>query len=265
MIRLGAFAGVLALMALWEGLAPRRARSVPRGRRWPGNLGVVVIDTIAVRILFPTATVGVAMIAEARGWGLLNLVDLPLWLEIGAALVLFDLLIYAQHVLFHAVPVLWRLHRMHHSDPDLDVTTGIRFHPIEILLSMGIKIAAVVLLGAPAVAVLAFEVLLNATTMFNHANVRLPGAIDRLLRRLLVTPDMHRVHHSAAPAERNSNYGFNLPLWDRLFGTYKAQPAAGHDTMTIGTGGAHEAADLRLAGMLMQPFRARAREEGGDG
>lgn len=255
LIRLGAFATVFALMAVWEVLAPRRAQAVGRASRWPNNLGVVIIDTIALRILFPTAAVGIALVAQAQGWGLLNAISIPAWADIIVAIVLLDLVIYAQHLLFHRVPLLWRLHRMHHSDLELDVTTGIRFHPVEILLSMLIKLAAVVSLGAPPAAVLLFEILLNATTMFNHANARLPLGFDRVLRRVLVTPDMHRVHHSAVVAETNSNFGFNLPIWDRMFGTYRAQPAAGHDAMTIGVREFRDPADLRLDRMLMQPFR----------
>lgn len=255
LIRLAAFASVFALMAVWEVLAPRRVQVVKRASRWPGNLGIVVLDTLALRILFPAAAVGIAFVAQARGWGLLHAVPAPGWLQILVAIVLLDLVIYAQHVLFHRVPLLWRLHRMHHSDLELDVTTGIRFHPLEILLSMLIKLAVVVAIGAPAAAVLLFEVLLNATTMFNHANARLPPRLDRVLRRVLVTPDMHRVHHSTLVAETNSNFGFNLPIWDRLFGTYHAQPAAGHQRMTIGVADMRDPADLRLDRMLWQPFR----------
>lgn len=257
LIRLAAFAGIFALMAAWEAFAPRRAQAVGRASRWPSNLGVVIIDTVTLRILFPTAAVGIALVAQARGWGVLNAVSLAGWAEVLIAIVLLDFVIYAQHVLFHRVPVFWRLHRMHHSDLELDVTTGIRFHPIEILLSMVIKLAAVAALGAPAAAVLLFEVLLNATSMFNHANVRLPRGADRVLRLVLVTPDMHRVHHSIEPAETHSNFGFNLPLWDRLFGTYRAQPAAGHAGMTIGLPELRDPAELRLDRMLLQPFRKR--------
>ena len=228
LIRLGAFAIVLASLMAWEFLSPRRQLRVGRWRRWPGNVGVVVIDTLVVRILFPTAAVGLALIAEAKGWGVLNLVAVPDGFAILAAIVLLDLIIYAQHVLFHAIPWLWRLHRMHHADLDIDVTTGIRFHPGEILLSMVIKLGAVVVLGAPALGVMIFEVLLNATSMFNHSNIRLPASVDGGLRRILVTPDMHRVHHSIVTRETQSNFGFNLPWWDQLFGTYRAQPAAGH-------------------------------------
>lgn len=254
-VRLAAFLGVFAVIAGWETWAPRRPCLASRWVRWPGNIGLVVLNTFIVRAVFPTAAVGLALIGEQRGWGLLNHVAWPSGLEIIVAIVVLDLAIYLQHVLFHAVPALWRLHRMHHADLDVDVTTGARFHPAEILLSMGIKFAVVVALGAPAVAVLAFEVVLNATSMFNHGNVRLPAAIDGLLRWMVVTPDMHRVHHSAVVHETNSNFGFNLPWWDRLFGTYRAQPAAGHEGMTVGIGAFRTLRDLRLDRMLLQPFR----------
>ena len=260
LIRLGVFAAVLALLMAWELLAPRRPLSVGRWRRWPGNVGVVVIDALLLRILFPTAAVGLALVAEVNGWGLLNLVAVPDWLAILVAIVLLDLIIYAQHVLFHAVPSLWRLHRMHHADLDIDVTTGIRFHPVEILLSMVIKLGAVVVLGAPALGVMIFEVLLNATSMFSHSNIRLPAGVDRPLRCILVTPDMHRVHHSIVARETNSNFGFNLPWWDRLFGTYRAQPAAGHEAMTIGLPQFRDPTELRLDRMLMQPLRGERTE-----
>lgn len=216
---------------------------------------MVVGGTLLIRLMLPAAAVGAAMTAEARDWGILGLVDLPPWVEIVVALVLLDLAIYAQHVLFHAVPSLWRLHRVHHADLEFDVTTGLRFHPIEIAASMLIKLAAVVAIGAPALGVLIFEVILNATAMFSHSNVGLPPGIDRVLRRVIVTPDMHRVHHSIAVRETNSNFGFNLPWWDRLFGTYRAQPAAGHKAMTIGLPQFRDPAELRLDRMLLQPLR----------
>ena len=258
LIRLAVFAGVLVSLAAWELLAPRRDRTLGRWRRWPGNVGVVAIDALVLRIVFPTAAVGLALIAEAHGWGLLNVVAVPAWLAILIAIILLDLIIYAQHVLFHAVPVLWRLHRMQHADLDIDVTTGIRFHPVEILLSMVIKLGAVVVLGAPALGVMVFEVLLNATSMFSHSNIRLPAGVDRPLRRILVTPDMHRVHHSIVARETDSNFGFNLPWWDHLFGTYRGQPAAGHEAMTIGLSQFRDPSELRLDRMLLQPLR-RAR------
>lgn len=254
LIRLGVFAGVLALLMAWEVLAPRRQAGVGRWERWPGNLGVVVIDAVLVRILFPTAAVGLALVAQSNGWGLLNLVAAPDWVALVATVILLDLLIYGQHVLFHAAPLLWRLHRMHHADLNIDVTTGVRFHPVEILLSMLIKLGAVVVLGAPALGVIIFEILLNATSMFNHSNVRLPASVDRWLRRILVTPDMHRVHHSIVERETNSNFGFNLPWWDRLFGTYRAQPAASHEAMAIGLPQFREPSELRLDRMLLQPL-----------
>ncbi len=253
-IRLTAFFAILAAMAGWEALLPRRPRLVSRWTRWPSNLAIVVLNTVVLRLAFPVAAAGFAIIGTQRGWGLLNNVAMPDWPRIIIALVLLDLAIYLQHVMFHAVPVLWRLHRMHHADIDFDVTTGSRFHPFEILLSMGYKLAIVAVLGAPAVSVVIFEVLLNATAMFNHANVSLPGWLDRSLRWIIVTPDMHRVHHSVVPNETNSNFGFNLPWWDRLLGTYRAQPVAGHDGMTIGLNAFRDPAQLRLDRMLIQPF-----------
>ncbi len=259
-VRLLCFFGVLAAMALWETLAPRRQRSFSRLRRWPSNFGLVVLNTVALRLVVPTAAVGAALLSAERGWGLFNQVEWAGWIEAAAAVVLLDLVIYAQHVLFHAVPALWRLHRMHHADLDLDVTSGARFHTIEILASMGIKLAVVVALGAPAVGVLIFEVVLNATAMFNHANARIPEAVDRVLRLVLVTPDMHRVHHSVVPRETHSNFGFNLPWWDRIFGTYRAQPEAGHDGMTIGLDEFRAPRELVLDRMLTQPFRSDSPE-----
>ncbi len=255
MIRLTAFAGVFAVMAAWEFMAPRRKQSVGRTWRWPNNLGVVVIDTLVVRILFPTAAVGLALIAEARGFGFFNAVAFPGWIGVVLSVVILDLAIYLQHILFHAVPALWRLHRMHHADLDIDVTTGLRFHPIEIVLSILIKFAVIAVLGAPAIAVLIFEVLLNATSMFNHSNVRIPSRIDGVLRWLVVTPDMHRIHHSILSRETNSNFGFNLPWWDHLLGTYRAQPEAGHEGMTIGIEQFRDPRELGLDRMLLQPFR----------
>jgi sterol desaturase/sphingolipid hydroxylase (fatty acid hydroxylase superfamily) len=255
LIRLLVFAGIFAAMAAWEILAPRRERKLARGTRWPGNVGVVVLDTVLVRLVFPVTAVGLALVAEARGWGLFYALELPTWASLLLAMIALDLAIYLQHVLFHAVPALWRLHRMHHADLEFDVTTGARFHPIEILLSMGIKLGVVAGLGAPAAAVLLFEVLLNATSMFNHSNVRMPARLDRVLRWIVVTPDMHRVHHSIVARETNSNFGFNLPWWDRLFGTYRAQPAAGHEGMTIGIEQFRDPAEQRLDRMLTQPFR----------
>ena len=254
-IRLAAFALVFVVMAVWEIVAPRRRLDLDRTARWPGNLGIVVLNTLLVRVAFPMTAVAFAAFVETKGWGLANVWSVPAWLALPLAVVLLDLCIYAQHVLFHAVPALWRLHRMHHADTGFDVTTGSRFHPVEIVLSMVIKLAAIAVLGAPAAAVLMFEVLLNATAMFNHSNVRLPVGIDRVLRLVVVTPDMHRVHHSVVRRETDSNFGFNLPWWDRLFGTYRDQPAAGHDAMTIGVAKLRDPAEQRLDRMLTQPFR----------
>ena len=254
-IRLAVFALVFVVMAVWEIVAPRRRLDLDRSARWPGNLGIVVLNTLLVRVAFPMTAVAFAAFVEARGWGLANVWSVPAWLALPLSVVLLDLCIYAQHVLFHAVPALWRLHRMHHADTGFDVTTGSRFHPVEIVLSMVIKLAAIAVLGAPAAAVLMFEVLLNATAMFNHSNARIPVGIDRVLRLVVVTPDMHRVHHSVVRRETDSNFGFNLPWWDRLFGTYRDQPAAGHDAMTIGVAKLRDPAEQRLDRMLTQPFR----------
>lgn len=254
LIRLFFFFGVLVLMAMWEGVAPRRRLSVSKGWRWLGNLGLVVVNTIAVRFVFALGAVGIAQIAHGRGWGIFNNITVPPWAAIILSILALDLIIYLQHIMFHAVPLLWRFHMVHHADLDFDVTTGLRFHTIEILLSMGIKVAAIVLLGAPVMAVLAFEVLLNATSMFNHGNVRMPLRLDAIVRLVVVTPDMHRVHHSVIPAETNSNFGFNLPWWDFLFGTYRAQPIDGHREMAIGLSQFRNEWIERLHWMLVMPF-----------
>lgn len=264
--RLGAFLGAFGAMALWEVLAPRRAMALSRKQRWPGNLGILLVDAALLRLVFPAAAVGFAVFVESRGWGLLSLAEWPAWLVVVCAILLLDLVIYLQHVLFHAVPALWRLHRVHHTDLAFDVTTGVRFHPLEILLSMAIKYAAIAAIGAPAIAVLVFEIILNTTAMFNHGNVRIPVAIDRWLRLLVVTPDMHRVHHSIVRVETDSNFGFNFPWWDRWFGTYRAQPAAGHAGMTIGLEQFRDARDMRLDRLLVQPaLRATASPAHGAG
>ncbi len=255
LLRGAAFISVLVVMALWEVLAPRRRQAVGRIRRWPGNLGIVALDAALIRLLFPMSAMGLALFAEQQGFGLFKVWAVPGWLATLLAVLVLDFVIYLQHVLFHAVPALWRLHRMHHADLDFDVTTGARFHPIEIGLSMIIKLAVIGALGAPAISVLVFEVLLNATAMFNHSNGRLPAGADRVLRWLVVTPDMHRVHHSMVVRETNSNFGFNLPWWDRLFGTYLEQPAAGHEDMTIGVAEIRDPTEQRLDRMLTQPFR----------
>ena len=255
LIRLGAFLSVFGAVALWELAAPRRQRALSRRSRWPHNLGLLLVDTMVLRVLATSAAIGVALAAQERGWGLLNLVSLPSLVAFLVGVVLLDLVIYFQHVMFHAVPTLWRLHRVHHADLDIDVTTGIRFHPIEILISTVIKCAAVAAIGAPVVSVLIFEVLLNATAMFNHANASVPEPIERWLRWLVVTPDMHRIHHSVEYDESSSNFGFNLPWWDRLFGTYRARPRMGHSAMTIGVDAFRSPSDQRLDQLLIQPFR----------
>jgi sterol desaturase/sphingolipid hydroxylase (fatty acid hydroxylase superfamily) len=233
-VRVVSFIVVFAAMAAWELLAPRRELAVQKPWRWASNLGLVLLNSLLLRLIAPLGAVGVALVAERLGWGLFNAISVPPWIAVVASVVLLDFAIYLQHVMFHAVPLFWRLHMVHHADLDIDVTTGVRFHTIEILLSFGIKSAVILLLGPPAVAVLIFEVLLNATSMFNHSNVRMPLWLDRVLRWLVVTPDMHRVHHSWYRQETNSNFGFNHPWWDRLMGTYRDQPADGHTEMTIG-------------------------------
>ncbi len=254
-IRLSAFLGIFVVMALWEVAAPRRQRFIPRLRRWTANLSLVVLNTLLLRLLFPAAAVGMAAFAEERGWGLMNYLSWPLWLQLPISLVILDLVIYLQHVMVHAVPALWLLHRVHHADPEYDLTTGARFHPIEIILSMVIKIATIAALGPPLVAVVLFEVVLNAMAMFNHANIELPAAVDRRLRWLIVTPDMHRVHHSMEADETNSNFGFNLSLWDRLMGTYREQPRLGQLGMQIGISSLQDPkVTTRLDGMLRIPF-----------
>lgn len=253
-IRLTFFCAILGAMMGWELRAPRRALSAGRMDRWISNLGLVALNTVAIRLVFPVAAVGVALIAAERGWGLLNIIAAPGWIAIFGSVVILDLAIYTQHVVFHKVPVLWRLHRMHHTDVDIDTTTGIRFHPFEIGLSMAIKMLVIVILGAPPAAVIIFEVLLNATALFNHGNVQFATSIDRVLRRVMVTPDFHRVHHSVYRDETDSNFGFNLSLWDYLFGTYRAQPRDGHRGMRIGLDIFRAPPRRRLDQLLIQPF-----------
>jgi sterol desaturase/sphingolipid hydroxylase (fatty acid hydroxylase superfamily) len=254
-IRLLIFFAVLVTIALWELIAPRRQQLVGRKQRWPANLSLVAVNTLAARLLVPLLPVGMAVLAEERGIGLLQTVTFPFWLKITVSLLLLDLIIYFQHRLFHSRPLLWRLHRVHHSDMEIDVTTGNRFHPLEIVISILIKLAAVALLGAPALAVVIFEAGLNACAQFNHGNIKIPLAVDKYLRLILVTPDMHRVHHSIIPRETDSNFGFSIPLWDRLFGTYRPEPRDGHLGMTIGLKEFREPAELSLVRLLAQPFR----------
>lgn len=253
-IRALVFLLVFAALASAERLAPRRPSFRLNKQRWTTNLSVLLLDILLVRIVLPAGAVGLAVIAEGRGSGLFHRIDIPLPLEIVLAFLALDLAIYLQHVMFHAVPLLWRLHRVHHADVHVDVTTGVRFHPIEILLSLLIKTAVIFLLGPPVIAVLLFEIALNSTSMFSHSNVRLPRQIDAAVRFFTVTPDMHRVHHSIDPAETNTNFGFNLPWWDRLFGTYRAEPTAGHEKMTIGIPQFRSVDDQRLDRVLAQPF-----------
>lgn len=254
-IRLSVFSTVLLIVALWEIASPRRPLQVGKGRRWLTNLSLVVIDTITVRLLFPLLPAALAQMAAARGWGLFNLAVLPLWFTSAASILILDFIIYLQHVTFHRTPLLWRLHRMHHTDLDLDVTSGSRFHPLEIVVSMIVKMAAIILLGAPALAVIAFEVILNACAMFNHGNIKLPFTVDQRLRLFLVTPDMHRVHHSTIVRETDSNFGFNVPWWDRICGTYRPQPEKGHLGMTIGLKEYRDPQRLTLLHLLIQPFK----------
>ncbi len=253
--RLGAFAGVFAVMAVWELLAPRRVAHRPKGTRWLNNLGIIAADTLLVRLVLPGAALATALFAARRGWGVLPLLALPGPVRLLLTLAALDLTVYLQHVMLHAVPALWRLHRVHHADLDFDVTTGVRFHPLEILLSLLIKCAAIALLGASPAAVLLFEVVLNASSMFTHGNVRLPARLDAPLRWLLVTPEMHRVHHSIDIEEMNSNFGFNLSWWDRLLGTYRAATRTAQDRMAIGLPDWRDPRQCdRLPGMLLMPF-----------
>ncbi|NIA14626.1 MAG: sterol desaturase family protein [Nitrospiraceae bacterium] len=257
-VRLAAFLGVFAAMGLWELLAPRRALCVSKVRRWWCNLSIIVVDSLVLRLAFPVAALEMAVLAQERQWGLLNNVSMPRVPALLLAVLLLDLAIYLQHVMFHALPMLWRFHRMHHTDRDLDVTSGLRFHPGEILLSMVIKIAAIVLIGPVPAAVIVFEIVLNATAMFNHGNVHLPLGLDRVMRCLVVTPDMHRVHHSIIREETDSNFGFNFPWWDRLFGTYRAQPREGHLGMTIGLREYLDERPTKLGWLLAVPFTRQA-------
>lgn len=254
-VRLLAFLCVVSLIALWEVLRPRRVLSVSKAMRWTNNWLISALNSILLPLVFPVLAVGMALIAQDNDWGLLNLLDVPQGIGIVLFILLFDLAIYWQHRIYHRVPWLWRLHRMHHSDPDFDVSTGIRFHPLSIVISMVIKLAVVAALGPPAVAVLLAEIILNLTAMFNHGNIYLPPRVDSVLRLFLVTPDMHRVHHSARIAETDTNFGFNFPWWDRLFGSYRAQPEAGHQRMEIGVKGFQEISEQRLDRLIMHPLR----------
>jgi len=249
------FLSVLLLMMIWEKFRPRRAPTVPIKLRWTSNLTISVLNVVVLRLVFPMLGLALAVTALDRGWGILNNAEIPGWIVLPVSLILLDLIIYWQHRLFHKIPLFWRLHRMHHTDLDFDTTTGVRFHPLEAVCSMIIKSLAIIVVGVSPLAFLLFEILLNGTSLFNHGNVTIPARIDGWLRWLIVTPDMHRVHHSVEPHELNRNFGFNLPWWDRLFGTYQAQPDAGHEAMQIGTHEFREQEEERLGRMLLQPFR----------
>jgi len=253
-IRVIAFVSMFGLMASWEAIAPRRKTATLKVSRWIANLSVAVLNTMVIRILMASGAVGVAMVTAENGWGILNMLHWPVWIEIVLAVLLLDLMIYLQHLGFHAVPVLWKIHMVHHADPDYDVTTAVRFHPVEALLSMVLKMAGVAIIGASPTAVLAFEVILNGMAMFNHANVRMPAFVDRILRWVVVTPDMHRIHHSIFLRETNRNFGFNLPWWDYMFGTYLASPSRGHERMTFGLKKFRSPACLKLLNILKLPF-----------
>lgn len=253
-IRLVFFAGIFGLIAVWEWMSPRRLLRTSKTERWISNLSITFLNPLVLYLLFPILAIDMALKAQEGGWGLLNTVDLPLWLKLIIGIMVLDLVIYLQHVMFHAIPILWRLHMMHHVDLDYDLTTGLRFHPIEMVLSMLIKLAVVSVLGPPAAAVLAFEIILNGMAIFNHGNIKIPLTLDRILRYLVVTPDMHRVHHSVIIRETNSNFGFNLSWWDRLFGTYRSQPVKGHEGMTIGCSQFRDPKKLTLPWLLMLPF-----------
>ncbi|PCH47122.1 MAG: fatty acid hydroxylase [Hyphomicrobiales bacterium] len=253
-IRLTVFAGLFAIFALSEWLRPRRPLTAPKSKRWFTNIAIVVIDSVVVRLLFPAAAVGIAIWAQGEGYGLFNMVSVPIWLAGLASIIILDFAVWLSHLLSHKIPIIWRLHRMHHSDRDFDVSTAIRFHPIEIVVSMIYKVAWVVALGAPAWSVILFEIILNGVAMFNHSNTKLPLSVDRILRLFIVTPDMHRVHHSTHPDETDSNYGFNFPFWDRLFGTYTDQPELGHDKMEIGLAAWRDERPDKLAWALSVPL-----------
>lgn len=254
-IRMAFFFGMLVLIGLWELAAPKRALTVSKVVRWTNNLGLVLLNSFLIRLIFPAAAIGVAKLASEQGWGLFNYYDVPFWLAVVVAVIIMDFVIYVQHVMVHSIPVLWRLHRVHHADLDYDVTTGSRFHPLEIILSMIIKFATILLLGPSIVAVIIFEIMLNATAMFNHGNIGLPKKLDKVIRWFLVTPDMHRVHHSTEDDEANSNFGFSLTWWDRLLGTYREEPRGGQIGMTIGINKFRDPKQVSwLPGMLVLPF-----------
>jgi len=252
--RMSAFLTLLALFAVTEWLFPRRKSYGYKPRRWFSNLSIVAINVGLLRLVFPLLAVEVSFITVEKGWGLFQLVGWPGWLNFGCSILILDVAIYMQHVMFHAVPTLWRIHKVHHTDLDFDVTTGVRFHPIEIIISMGIKIMTVIAFGISPIAIIIFEVLLNGSSMFTHTNIKLPLGLDRVVRWLIVTPDMHRIHHSTEMRERNSNYGFNLSLWDRLFGTYRQNPQVDHPDMELGTPAFRNPKYLKINWLFLIPF-----------
>lgn len=258
-IRLSCFFGVLLLCTLWENKLPRKTLTVSRAFRWVNNLSLVALNSVIVALVMPIAAFQAAVIASENQWGLLHWAFVPIWLNVLISVVLLDFVIYTQHIVFHRIPLLWRLHRMHHADLDIDVTTGARFHPIEILISMVIKIGAVFILGVSPVAIVIFEIILNASAMFNHSNARLALSVDAWLRKVIVTPDIHRVHHSVIPRETHSNFGFFLSVWDQLFDTYRAQPELGHDHVVIGLPDIRDEQEQRLDKLITQPFRYRVK------
>ncbi|NVD06697.1 sterol desaturase family protein [Vibrio sp. JPW-9-11-11] len=255
MIRIGFFIATLLLCGMWEWRTPRKALTQNKAFRWLNNLGLIAFNSLCLTLTMPIVALGAAYYAEQHAFGLFNYWQLPTWLEILLAVVLLDMVIYFQHLIFHRVPWLWRLHRMHHADQDIDVTTGTRFHPIEMILSMWIKVGVAILLGISPLAIVVFEIVLNVSAMFNHSNGFLPLTVDKRLRKLIVTPDMHRVHHSVIPSETHSNFGFFLSVWDQLFGTYRPQPSLGHQGVKIGIPLFQRTNEQRLDKMLTQPFR----------
>lgn len=256
--RLSVFLGVLILMMLWEYASPKRKSRYSRKQRWPANLGIVVIDTVLLRIIAPVGLTGIGLWAANNGWGLFNMTmtnSLPFWITVVMSVIALDIAIYWQHRLFHRVPLLWRLHRVHHADPDFDVTTGLRFHPAEIVLSFFIKAATVIALGAPALAVIIFEIVLNACSLFNHGNVALPKPLEKVVRKILITQELHRIHHSVEKEETNSNYGFSVSWWDHLFKSFTAEPKAGSDDIDIGLKEYRDqTVTTKILGVLKIPF-----------
>ena len=253
-IRLSFFFGIFILVGVWELIVPRRQLNFSKPVRWYSNIGIVFFNSLVLKLIFPIMATGLAFFAMGKGWGLFNNIELPFFIRVVTSMLLLDGAIYIQHAMFHSLPLLWRFHRMHHTDMDLDVSSGARFHPVEIIISMGIKLSVIVVPGPPVTAVILFEVLLNFTAMFNHGDIYISPKIDRILRCFVVTPDMHRVHHSVSAKETNSNFGFNFPWWDTMFGTYKAQPEKGHSSMTIGISKFRNPENLHLHRMLIQPF-----------